>query len=185
MAELLREMRGCGTVAAAKLAVAAGGNPERLRGEAAFAALCGASPVECSSGERSKRRLNRGGDRQANRALTVIVNSRIRTDPRTKAYMRKRVGEGKTKREAKRCLKRYVAREAYRAIMNPAGSGPAPDGAALRAARASLGMTQSAVASMLGVSQSKVSAVERGADCTPEIARLYAGLVEKLKSGQI
>lgn len=166
---------------AAKLAVAAGGNPERLGGEAAFAALCGASPVDCSSGERTRRRLNRGGDRQANRALTVIVNSRARTDPRTRACIERRRREGKTTREAKRCLKRYVAREAYRAIMSPMGSGPAPDGAGLRAARESLGMTQAEVAAMLGASQSKVSAVERSADCTPELARSYAGLLDGLK----
>lgn len=180
-APALLEMRGCGTVAAAKLAVAAGGNPERLGGEAAFAALCGASPVDCSSGERTRRRLNRGGDRQANRALAVIVNSRARTDPRTRAYIERRRREGKTTREAKRCLKRYVAREAYRAIMSPMGSGPAPDGAGLRAARESLGMTQAEVAAMLGASQSKVSAVERSADCTPELARSYAGLLDGLK----
>lgn len=180
-APALLEMRGCGTVAAAKLAVAAGGNPERLGGEAAFAALCGASPVDCSSGERTRRRLNRGGDRQANRALTVIVNSRARTDPRTRACIERRRREGKTTREAKRCLKRHVAREAYRAIMSPMGSGPAPDGAGLRAARESLGMTQAEVAAMLGASQSKVSAVERSADCTPELARSYAGLLDGLK----
>ncbi|WP_373300863.1 transposase [Streptomyces violascens] len=89
-----------------------GDNVGRVRSEALFAALCGASPVEYSSGGRCHRPLNRGGNRQANAALYRIVLTRLRWDPRTQAYYERRVAEGKTRREIIRCLKRYVAREA-------------------------------------------------------------------------
>ncbi|MFF3459012.1 transposase [Streptomyces sp. NPDC002730] len=82
-----------------------GDNPERLDSEASFAALCGVSPVERSSGCRQFRRLNRGGDRQANAALHRIVFTRLRVDPRTQDYYERRIKEGKTRREIVRCLK--------------------------------------------------------------------------------
>jgi transposase len=93
--------------------VAAGDNPERLRSEAAFAHLCGTSPLEASSGKTTRHRLNRSGDRQANSALWHIVITRMVYDPRTTEYIDRRLSEGKTKKEAVRCLKRYVAREVY------------------------------------------------------------------------
>ena len=105
---------GVGIDAAAALLVAAGDNPERLRSEAAWAHLCGVSPLEASSGNVTRHRLNRGGDRQANRALWHIVITRLASDPRTQAYMERRVKDGRSKREAIRMLKRYVAREVYR-----------------------------------------------------------------------
>ncbi|WP_344585431.1 IS110 family transposase, partial [Streptomyces lunalinharesii] len=104
---------GVGPQSAAVLLIAMGDNADRLRGEASFAALCGASPVEYSSGGRCHRRLNRGGNRQANAALHRIVLTRLRWDPRTQVYYERRVMEGKTRREIIRCLKRYVAREIY------------------------------------------------------------------------
>ncbi|WP_419584169.1 transposase [Streptomyces caniscabiei] len=79
-------------------------------------ALGGVSPVEASSGKTQRRRLNRGGDRQANSALYTIVIARPRRDTRTRSYVERRVTEGKTRREAIRCLKRYVAREIYQAL---------------------------------------------------------------------
>ena len=94
--------------------VTAGDNPERLRSEAAWAHLCGVSPLEASSGKVTRHRLNRGGDRQANRALWHIVITRLASDPRTQAYMERRIKDGRSKREAIRMLKRYVAREVYR-----------------------------------------------------------------------
>lgn len=109
----LLERVGVGQDSAAALLITAGDNPERLTSEASFAALCGASPVEASSGKTQRRRLNRGGDRQANAALYRIVLTRLRWDPHTRAYLDRRIGEGKTRREAIRCLKRYVARELY------------------------------------------------------------------------
>ncbi|MGH3281184.1 MAG: IS110 family transposase [Trebonia sp.] len=112
----LLDQPGVGPDTAATLLIAAGDNPGRLHGEAAYAALCGVSPVEASSGKTQRKRLNRGGDRQANAALHRIVISRIRWDDRTRAYLDKRASEGKTRREAIRCLKRYVAREVYKRI---------------------------------------------------------------------
>ncbi|WP_232839027.1 IS110 family transposase [Streptomyces triticisoli] len=91
-------------------------NPERLRGEASFAALCGVSPIERSSGSRQYRRLNRDGDRQANAALHRIVFTRLRCDPRTQDYYERRSKEGKTRRDIVRCLKRYAAREAFHLV---------------------------------------------------------------------
>lgn len=113
--ELLQRY-GVGPDTAAALLLAAGDNPHRLTSEGSFAALCGASPIEMSSGKTQRRRLNRGGDRQANSALYTIVIARLRWDPRTRAYIDRRVREGKTRREAIRCLKRYVARELYNLI---------------------------------------------------------------------
>lgn len=113
----LLDIYGVGPDTAAALLTAAGDNPLRMGSEASFAALCGASPVEASSGKTQRRRLNRGGDRQANSALYTIVLARMRWDTRTRAYVERRVTEGKTRREAIRCLKRYVAREIYQTIV--------------------------------------------------------------------
>ncbi|MFB6962235.1 transposase [Streptomyces sp. NPDC056309] len=107
---------GVGPDTAATLLIAAGDNPDRMGNEASFAALCGVSPVEASSGKTQRRRLNRGGDRQANSALYTIVLARLRWDTRTRDYVERRTAEGKTRREAIRCLKRYVAREIYQTI---------------------------------------------------------------------
>jgi transposase len=123
--ELLRQY-GVGPDTAAALLLAAGDNPERLTTEASFAALCGASPIEMSSGKTQRRRLNRGGDRQANSALYIIVIARLRWDSRTRAYIDRRVSEGKTRREAIRCLKRYIARELFTIIAKSAGLATRP-----------------------------------------------------------
>ena len=104
---------GVGAECASALLVAAGDNPERLRNEATFAHLCGAAPLDASSGKQERHRLNRGGDRQANAALWRIVMTRIVYDPRTKLYINRRMREGLTKTEAMRCLKRYVARQVF------------------------------------------------------------------------
>jgi transposase len=108
---------GVGAVTAAQLLVTAGGNPDRLRGDAALAALCGASPVEASSGKTSRHRLNRGGDRAANNALWVIAHVRTISDPRTRAFVAKRTGTGNSRKEIMRILQRYVARELYPLII--------------------------------------------------------------------
>jgi len=104
---------GVGIDTAAALLVAAGDNSDRLHSEAAWAHLCGVSPLEASSGKVTRHRLNRGGDRQANRALWHIVITRLASDPRTQHYMERRVEDGRSKSEAIRMLKRYVAREVY------------------------------------------------------------------------
>lgn len=105
-----------GYESASQLLLTAGDNSDRLHSEASFAALCGASPVPASSGKVSRHRLNRGGDRAANSALHIIAIGRLRTDPRTQAYVLKKVSEGHSKLEAIRCLKRYIAREMYSII---------------------------------------------------------------------
>ena len=108
---------GVGPHTAATLLVAAGDNPERLRSEAALATLCGVSPVEASSGQTTRHRLNRGGDRQANNALWTIALVRMRSDTRTRAYVERRRAEGRSLKEIMRCVKRYLARELYPLIL--------------------------------------------------------------------
>jgi transposase len=96
---------GIGTDHAATLLIVAGDNPQRLRSEASFASLCGVSPIEASSGKVIRHRLNRGGNREANRALYMICLARMRRDRRTQEYVARRTQEGKSKREIIRCLK--------------------------------------------------------------------------------
>jgi transposase len=110
----LLAVQGVGVDTAAILLVAAGDNPERIRSEAAWAHLCGVAPLPASSGKVSRHRLNRGGNRQANHALWRIVFTRLGSDPRTHAYVERRLNEGRSKPEITRVLKRYVAREVYR-----------------------------------------------------------------------
>jgi transposase len=114
----LVSLAGIGTDSAATLLVVAGDNPERLGSEASFASLCGVAPIEASSGKVVRHRLNRGGNREANRALYMICLARMRRDRRTKEYVARRTQEGKSKREIIRCLKRYVAREVYRLLIS-------------------------------------------------------------------
>jgi transposase len=110
---------GVGPQSAAALIAAAGDNPGRITSEAAFAALCGVSPVDCSSGKQQRHRLNRGGDRQASSALWRIAVTRIQHDPATQDYYARRVAAGKTRKEIIRELQRYAAREAYRELIRP------------------------------------------------------------------
>jgi transposase len=113
----LLQRHGLGYETVGALLCAAGDNPERLDTEAGFAALCGTSPVRVSSGKTNRHRLNRAGDRHANSALWTIVMVRIRSHHRpTLAYITRRTNDGLSKREAMRCLKRYVAREIYNDI---------------------------------------------------------------------
>jgi len=119
-APALLALSGVGTDTAAALLIAAGDNPERLRSEAAFAHLCGVAPIPASSGKTTRHRLHRGGNRDANRALWVIAMGPLRWDGRTRAYVARRTAEGKTKLEIIRCLKRFIAREVYRVLRDPA-----------------------------------------------------------------
>lgn len=108
---------GVGPQTAATLLITAGDNPTRLHSEAALAALCGTSPLQASSGKVHRHRLNRGGDRQANNALWTIAMVRMRSDARTRQYVARRTGEGLSKKEIHRCLKRYIVRELYPLIL--------------------------------------------------------------------
>jgi transposase len=109
--------RGVGPDTASTLLITAGDNPERLGHEKSFAALAGVSPIPVNSGQIQQRfRLNRGGDRDANSALWRIAIVRMATDQATRDYVARRQSEGKTKSEAIRCLKRFIAREIYKAL---------------------------------------------------------------------
>lgn len=167
-----------GPVSAAKLAVAAGDNPGRLRSEASFAAICGACPIPASSGKTVRHRLNRGGDRQANSALHEIARQRVMRDPETAEYAERARARGKSDREVMRCLKRYVAREAYRALMRPHEIRRPEDASELVAARRAAKVSQVRAASILGTSEKYISMLERGQRELKPIRRAYEAWVE-------
>ena len=162
--------RGVGVEVASTLLVAAGDNPERMRSEASFAALCGTSPIEASSGRTVRHRLNRSGNRLANNALWRIAMVRLRCDERSIAYARRRRAEGKTRREIVRCLKRHIAREIYRLLTDPP---PVPKGADLRRQRTQQGLTIHQTAQALGAAPTQVSELERGISHNRELAERY------------
>jgi transposase len=111
----LLDVAGVGPIVAA-VVLTAWSHPGRCRSDAAFAMLAGAAPIPASSGKTVRYRLNRCGNRQLNRALHTVALSRLRYDPGTRAYADGRRAEGKTDREIKRCLKRYIARQLYRQL---------------------------------------------------------------------
>ena len=115
----LRAVYGVGPDTAATLLTAIGDNPDRICSDAAFAKLCGVCPLEASSGKTIRHRLNRGGNRDANRALHVVLVVRMRRHEPTRDYIARRLAEGKTKNEIMRCVKRYIAREIFHALQPP------------------------------------------------------------------
>ncbi len=115
LAPQLLDQTGVGPHAAAQL-VLSWSHQGRIHSEAAFARLAGAAPIPASSGQTIRYRLDRSGDRKLNRALHMILVTRKRTHPATIAYIERRLAEGKTRREANRCLKRYLARSLYRLL---------------------------------------------------------------------
>jgi transposase len=155
----LRAAKGVGVDVASILLIAAGDNPTRFHSEAAFAAACGVSPIEASSGRTVRHRLNRGGNRQANHALWRIAMVRLTTDPDTKTYLARRRAEGRTTREILRCLKRYIAREVYGLLTRPQHVADTSD---LRPARHAAGITLATAASHLGTWPTRISELERG-----------------------
>ena len=158
---------GVGPHVAAKLLATIGDNPDRIRSEAAFAKLCAACPIPASSGKTTRHRLNRGGDRRANNALYTIVLVRMRHHAPTRAYVARRIAEGKTRSEIIRCLKRFVAREIYNIITNP----PAiPTGHEIRQRRLQNDTTLIALANALDVAPIRLSRVERGLDFNNDLA---------------
>ena len=161
---------GVGPDVAATLLIAAGDNPERLTNEASFAAPCGATPIEASSGRTVRHRLNRGGDRQANNALWRIAMVRLRHDERTKAYAARRTAQGKSRREIIRCLKRYIAREIHQLLTDP----PAvPQGAHLRHLRHTAGVTIADAAQAINAHTNRLSELERGTRHNHDLAIRY------------
>lgn len=115
-APTLMKAPGIATGTIAEMLTVLGDNPERIRSEAAFAKLCGVCPIPASSGRTIRHRLNRGGNRRANAALHRVAVVRMRSHPGTKTYVQRRTAEGKTLREIRRCLKRYIAREIFNCL---------------------------------------------------------------------
>ncbi|WP_419946512.1 IS110 family transposase [Candidatus Poriferisodalis sp.] len=161
---------GVGVETASALLVAAGDNPQRTRSEASFAALCGASPVEASSGPQTRHRLNRGGNRNANNALWRIAFTRTRVDQRTIDYAKRRQAEGKTRRETIRCLKRHIAREVYRLLTDPP---IVPNRHDLRQQRTRAGLTIKATARALNTWPTRISELENGHRHDRDLAERY------------
>ena len=115
IAPWLLDEPGVGPICAAQVLIS-WSHPGRLRSEAAFAALAGVAPIPASSGQIVRHRLNRGGDRQLNRALHTIARSRMAHDPASRAYLERRRAQGRSPREVRRCLVRYIARQLYRRL---------------------------------------------------------------------
>jgi len=120
----LLELTGVGAVVAASVLIA-WSHPGRVRSDAAMASLAGTCPIPASSGNTVRHRLNRGGDRRLNRALTTITIVRMRVDPATRAYVTRRRAEGRTTKEIMRALKRYITRQLFRTL---AAAHPIPTG---------------------------------------------------------
>lgn len=161
---------GVGPDVAAALLIAAGDNPQRMRTEASFAALCGTSPVEASSGKIVRHRLNRGGNRDANNAIWRIVMVRLAHHPETRAYRDRRRANGKSNREITRCLKRYVAREVFLLLTKPLDI---PHGNDLRTTRTNAGLTLAAVAAQINAPANRLSDLERGVIHNNDLATTY------------
>ena len=117
LAPQLLDEPGVGPIVAAQVIIA-WSHPGRVRSEAAFARLAGVAPIPASSGQTTRHRLSRGGDRQLNRALHTVILHRRQHDPATKAYIERRIAEGKSRRDATRLLKRYLARHLYRLLQD-------------------------------------------------------------------
>ena len=114
----LLALDGVGPIVAA-VVLSAWSHQGRIRSEGAFAMLSGTAPIAASSGQTQRHRLNRQGDRQLNWALHVTAMWRMRSDERTRTYVERRRSEGKTDREIRRCLKRYIAREFFNLLEKP------------------------------------------------------------------
>lgn len=161
---------GLGIVTTATLLVTAGDNPQRLRSEAAFAALTGAAPIPASSGRTNRHRLNRGGDRQANWALHQVALVRWSCDPRTKAYVTKLRATGKTTKDILRCLKRAIAREVWHHLTHPEPVPPVDDLRPLRHAR---GLRLQDAANHFDTWSARISEIERGTRRDDNLASAY------------
>jgi hypothetical protein len=166
----LRHVYGVGPDTAAQLLVTAGNNPDRLRSEASFAALCGTAPVPASSGKTIRHRLSRGGDRAANNALHRIALVRMASHPQTKAYVTRQRAAGRTGLEILRMLKRAIVREIFRALT---GHATIDDIADLRPTRQAKNITLTTVAQHFGVWPAHISTLERGTRRDDDLAQRY------------
>jgi transposase len=161
---------GIGPATAAQLLITAGGNPDRLRNEASFAALCGVAPVPASSGKTTRHRLSRGGDRAANYALHTIALVRLASDPRTRQWATRQRAAGRTGLELLRILKRAIAREMYRHLTRPTAVPQITD---LRPLRQSKNLTLTAAANHFGLWPAAISNLERGVRRDDDLAQTY------------
>ncbi|KOG54108.1 transposase [Streptomyces virginiae] len=166
----LRAAYGVGPDTAAQLLITAGGNADRLRTEASFAALCGVAPVPASSGKTNRHRLSRGGDRAANAALYRIALVRMASDQRTREYAARQTAAGRTKKEVIRLLKRAIAREVFRYLTTTV---TVPEVADLRPARQAKNITLTTVARHFGVWPAVISCIERGTRRDDDLANAY------------
>jgi transposase len=166
----LLSIRGVGPSTAAQLLITAGGNPDRLRTEASFAALCGTAPVPASSGKTTRHRLSRGGDRAANSALHTIAMNRMTSDARTRDYVARQRATKRGTPEILRMLKRAIAREIFKSLTQGQA---APLLADLRPARQAKNITITAAAKALGTYPSKLSRTEHGTYPDYDLAHRY------------
>lgn len=171
----LMSLRGVGPTTAAALIITAGGNPERLRSEASFAALCGTAPVPASSGKTTRHRLSRGGDRTANWALHTIALVRMSCDQRTRDYAQRQRAAGRSEAEILRLLKRAIAREIFKSLTRELAG---PDLTDLRPTRQAKNITLTAAAAAMGVYLTKLSRTERGTYPDYELAARYRDWLE-------
>ena len=169
-APALLHVRGVGPAIATQLLVTAGGNPDRLRSEASFAALCGTAPVPASSGKTTRHRLSRGGDRRANNALHIIATVRMVHDPRTRDWVHRQRAAGRSNPELLRILKRALAREMFKHLTRPHAALDIDD---LRQARRAKNITIDVVATALEVAPMTISRTERGYNLNTELTTRY------------
>lgn len=155
----LLSAKGVGPTTAAQLLITAGGNPERLRSESSFAALCGTAPVPASSGKTVRYRLSRGGDRDANCALHTIALVRMSSDPRTREFVVAQRAKGRETPELIRILKRAIAREVFRHLNQPHAVAGIVD---LRQTRREKNIPLSTVSAALDTYPTHISRIERG-----------------------
>lgn len=171
---------GVGPICAARIMLAVGSNPSRIKSEAAFSMLCGTSPIPTGSGKTSGRyRLNRSGDRQANRAIHEIARIRMQRDERSRVYIKKKISEGMSKKEAERCLCRYIAREVYRLLCSKQ-----PDivtGKELRALREKLHITRDEAARESNIKVHKLALIEREEAYDDAVQSFYLEYLESVK----
>ncbi|MGY2033337.1 IS110 family RNA-guided transposase [Nocardia gipuzkoensis] len=166
----LLSLHGVGPNSAAQLLITAGANPDRLRSEASFAALCGTAPVPASSGKTTRYRLSRGGDRQANRALHTIALVRMSSHARTREFVRTQRAKGRNDAEIRRILKRAIAREIFKSLTRGLA---APDLDDLRPARQAKNITLTAAAAAMDTYISKLARTELGTHPDYELAQRY------------
>jgi transposase len=166
----LMSLHGVGPNAAAQLLITAGANPDRLRSEASFAALCGTAPVPASSGKTTRYRLSRGGDRHANRALHTIAMVRMSSHPRTREFVHAQRDKGRTTAEILRILKRALAREVFKSLTRGLAAPGLED---LRPTRQAKNIPLSTAATAMGTYVTKICRTELGTYPDYELAQRY------------